>query len=45
MENQKKVCVIRKGFELDNLSMGDIVVGDVILLKQGIEVPGDGLLI
>lgn len=45
MENQKKVNVIRMGVEIDDLSMGDIVVGDIILLKQGLEVPGDGVII
>lgn len=33
MENQKKVNVIRMGVELDDLSMGDILVGDIIMLK------------
>ena len=33
MENQKKVNVIRMGVELDDLSMGDIQVGDIIMLK------------
>lgn len=45
MENQKKVNVIRMGVEIDDLSMGDIVVGDIIFLKQGLEVPGDGVII
>ena len=30
---------------MDNLSMGDVVVGDIILLKMGLEVPGDGIII
>jgi hypothetical protein len=33
MESQKKVNVIRMGIEMDNLSMADIVVGDIIILK------------
>lgn len=25
--------------------MGDILVGDIILLKSGIEIPGDGVMV
>ena len=45
MEAQKKVNVVRCGIEQNDLSMGDVVVGDIILLKQGLEVPGDGIMI
>jgi P-type E1-E2 ATPase len=45
MESQKKVSVIRMGVEVDNMSMAEVQVGDIIQLKQGLEVPGDGIII
>lgn len=37
--------MIRDGKEIDDLKIGDIVVGDIILLKSGNEIPGDGIII
>ena len=31
--------------EVDDLKMGDVVVGDVVLLKSGNEIPADGIMI
>lgn len=39
------VICIRNGVEIEDLLVGDIQVGDVVLLKQGMEVPGDGILL
>lgn len=36
---------MRNGVENENLLVGDIQVGDIVFLKQGMEVPGDGVLI
>lgn len=44
-ESGKKVSVIREGKEIDDLKIGDILVGDLVLLKSGNEIPGDGILI
>ena len=44
-EEGKKVSVIRDGKEIDDLKIGDILVGDIILLKSGNEIPGDGIMI
>ena len=44
-EEGKKVSAIRDGKEIDDLKIGDIVVGDIILLKSGIEIPGDGVML
>lgn len=44
-ENGKKISVIRNGEEIDNLKIGEIVVGDLVIVKSGIEIPGDGVMI
>ncbi len=44
-ENGKKVTVVRDGEEINDLKISDIVVGDLIYLKAGLEIPGDGLMI
>lgn len=44
-ESGKKVSVIWDGKELDDLQIGDIFVGDLVLLKSGNEIPGDGILV
>lgn len=45
MISGKTVQVMRYGVEDENLVVGDIQVGDVVFLKQGMEIPGDGILI
>lgn len=37
--------MIWEGKEIDDLKIGDILVGDLVLLKSGNEIPGDGILI
>ena len=44
-ENGKKISVIRDGKEVDDLKIGQIVVGDLVIIKSGIEIPGDGIMI
>jgi len=44
-EGGKKVSVIRGGAEIDDLQIEDILVGDLVILKSGNEIPGDGILI
>ncbi len=39
------VICIRGGVEQENILVGEIEVGDIVLLKQGMEVPGDGVLL
>lgn len=45
MISGKTVQVMRYGVEDENLVVGDIQVGEVVFLKQGMEIPGDGILI
>lgn len=44
-EAGKKITVIRNGEELDHMKLEDVLVGDVILLKSGMEIAGDGILV
>ena len=43
-ESGKKITVIRGGKTLDNLGIGDVLVGDLVLIKSGMEIAGDGLV-
>lgn len=36
---------IRDGKEIDDLQIGDILVGDLVKLKAGNEIPGDGIIV
>lgn len=44
-EAGKKISVIRDGKEIDDMKLTDVLVGDVIILKSGMEIAGDGILI
>lgn len=44
-ESGKKISVIRNGQEIDDMKLTDVLVGDMVLLKAGMEVAGDGILI
>ena len=44
-EAGKTVTVIRNGEMVDNVDGGDIQAGDLVLLRSGMEVPGDGVVI
>ena len=44
-ESGKKVSVMRDGVENDELHIGAILTGDLVILKSGNEIPGDGILI
>ena len=44
-EDGKTVCLIRDGVQHDHIQVQNVVVGDILLVKGGIEVPGDGIVI
>jgi Ca2+-transporting ATPase len=44
MQSDKKVKVMRGGFK-DTVSSWDLVVGDLVLLTTGDEIPGDGVFV
>ena len=44
-ESGKKITLIRDGILHDDLTMSDVVVGDLMVLKGGNEIPGDGLIV
>ena len=44
-ENAKSVTVIRGGNQIEGLKMNAVVVGDLVLIKSGMEIAGDGILI
>jgi len=41
-EAGKKICIVRDGVTKDDASIEDVMVGDLIVLKSGMEVAGDG---
>ena len=44
-ESSKKISVIRDGKEIDDMKLTDVLVGDLVHLKAGMEIAGDGILI
>ena len=44
-ESGKKVTVIRDGIENDDFKIDDIEVGDIVIIKSGMEIPGDAVMI
>lgn len=44
-ESGKKVTIIRDGEINEEGKIGDVVVGDIIKLKSGMEIPGDGVVL
>ena len=44
-ESGKKVTIIRDGETNEEGKIGDVVVGDIIKLKSGMEIPGDGVVL
>ena len=44
-EAGKVVTIVRNGEKLADQSMEDIRVGDLIIIKSGMEIPGDGIVI
>ena len=44
-ESGKKITIIRDGVKNENLSLEDVLVGDLVILKAGMEIAGDGLVI
>ena len=44
-ESVKTVCRVRRSGSVRELPLGDVVVGDVVLLSAGEMIPADGLLI
>ncbi len=43
-ESEKILCRVRRDGEIKTLPISDIVVGDVVLLSAGEQIPADGLL-
>lgn len=41
----ESLCTVRRGGSTTEVRVGDIVVGDVVLLSSGVSVPADGILI
>ena len=44
-ESGKRVSVVRDGIRNDDLQIQDIIVGDLLIIKGGIEIPGDGIIV
>jgi len=44
-ESTKKISVIRDGVEHEDMKLTQVLVGDIVMLKSGMEVAGDGILI
>lgn len=44
-ESGKKVTAIRNGEETHDLKLSEVLVGDVIKLESGNEIPGDGVIL
>lgn len=44
-ESGKTVSVIRDNQLNDEFVMSDVLVGDILKLKGGIEMPGDGIVV
>jgi len=44
-EGEKVVCRVRRGGRVSEIPMGDVVVGDIILLSAGDLIPADGILL
>jgi Ca2+ transporting ATPase len=44
-ESGKKISIIRNGNILDNQGLGDVLVGDLVIIKSGMEIAGDGLVV
>lgn len=43
-DSRKKATVIRQG-KLEELHQDDLLVGDLVIINEGMEVPADGFLI
>lgn len=44
-ESGKKITIIRNGKPLDNRGIDEVLVGDLVLIKSGMEIAGDGLVV
>lgn len=44
-ESGKKITVIRDGQEHEDMKLTEVLVGDIIQLKAGMEIAGDGILV
>ena len=44
-EAGKRITVVRDGKEMDDIKLSDVLVGDIVHLKSGMEIAGDGILI
>ncbi|MBE6554129.1 MAG: calcium-translocating P-type ATPase, PMCA-type, partial [Ruminococcaceae bacterium] len=44
-ESEKILCRVRRDREIKTLPVSDVVVGDVVLLSAGEQIPADGLLL
>jgi Ca2+ transporting ATPase len=44
-ESGKKITIIRNGKVLDQLGNDEVLVGDLVVLKGGMEIAGDGLVV
>lgn len=45
MISGRTISCIRQGFENENFLVEEVQVGDLIVVKQGMEIPGDGILL
>lgn len=44
-EKGKKITIVRNGVQNEEGRISEVVVGDLVLLKQGMEVAGDGIVL
>ena len=44
-EKGKKITIVRDGQEISDMQFDDVVVGDLLELKAGNEIPADGILV
>lgn len=44
-ESGKTIILMRNGVQHDDIQIQNVVAGDVMLIKGGIEIPGDGIVI
>ena len=44
-ESGKKITILRNGKTLDNRGIDEVLVGDLVLIKSGMEIAGDGLVV
>eukprot|EP00484_Ammonia_sp_Unknown_P011182 CAMPEP_0197073056 /NCGR_PEP_ID=MMETSP1384-20130603/210406_1 /TAXON_ID=29189 /ORGANISM="Ammonia sp." /LENGTH=1037 /DNA_ID=CAMNT_0042511881 /DNA_START=129 /DNA_END=3241 /DNA_ORIENTATION=+ len=44
-ESKKKFCIVLRGGEEKQIAFGDVVVGDLVVLRDGFTIPADGIFV